>query len=150
MDVFPCGGSTPVCLLLFQLGQCQRPDRVHKAFLIHISAHRQVKHLTSHYISQSFNIYLNTLKQEMGANLRHLFGLKSYSTLVCSCFTFLSLLFYLRPIKSNPDSKIFKNSRNSRTRTEPCRACENPFHSYNCQFKQPTAIIIYCSNLTII
>lgn len=43
VDVFPRGGSTPVRLLLLQLGQRQRPDRVHEAFLLHVSAHGRVR-----------------------------------------------------------------------------------------------------------
>lgn len=64
---FPCGGATPLWLLLLQLGQCQRPDRVHKAFLIHLPANRQAKHLTSHHVSQGSLIDFNQPGQEMTA-----------------------------------------------------------------------------------
>lgn len=40
-DVFPGRGSTPAGLILLQLGQRQCPHRVHKHFLISVSANRR-------------------------------------------------------------------------------------------------------------
>lgn len=40
-DVLPGRGSTPAGLILLQLGQRQRPHRVHKHFLISVTANTQ-------------------------------------------------------------------------------------------------------------
>jgi len=37
LGVFPRWGPTPVCMLLFKLGQCQGTDWVHETFFIHVT-----------------------------------------------------------------------------------------------------------------